>query len=109
MSAATKKRLTLTKAEVAAIHRFLWGRLIEQSGPPLNNYAYRGITRDQYWQSYPSWIRGGNAWNTIEQGGTGIMAALCWYHHIHKPGSREWRPSIIIRALLQVAQEPARG
>lgn len=96
-------KLDLTKADVAAIHRFLWSDVIVPHGPPLNNHGYRGITREQYSESYHSWARGGHAWNVIEQGGTGIMAALCWYQHIHKPGSREWRPSVIIRALRDAA------
>jgi hypothetical protein len=104
-----RRRLTLTKAETATIHRFLWGTLIKQGPPPLNTYSVAGISREQHSASYQQWARGGHAWNAMEQGSTGQMAALCWYHHIHKPGSREWRPSVIIRALLAAAAQQARA
>jgi hypothetical protein len=28
------------------------------------------------------------------------MLALMWYQHVHKPGSKEWRPKVIFRAIL---------
>lgn len=100
-----RKRLTLTREQVASIHRFLWTRVIYHGPAPLNGYGYQGITAAQRTESYHSWARGGHAWKVIEQGGTGILAALCWYQHVHKPGSREWRPSVIITALLAAATE----
>lgn len=93
----------LSREDVLAAHRFL-NSLTFQGPPPLNAYGYHGITREQYSESYQSWNRGGDAWNRLEQGGTGIMAALCWYQHIHKPGSKEWRPSIIIRAVVEAGR-----
>jgi hypothetical protein len=91
-------RLTLTREERDRIGRFL--DTITYQGPaPLNGNGYHGITREQYQESYQCWWRGGRAWHALQQGGTGQMAALCWYQHIHRPGSREWRPSVIIRAL----------
>jgi hypothetical protein len=56
------------------------------------------------WQySYQRWIKGGSGWDRLQEGGTGIMRVLCWYHHVHKPGSAEWRPKIILAALLKAA------
>ena len=69
-------------------------------------------TREQYWQSYSSWARGGNGWQRRLSffGGTNIMQVLMWYQHIHRPGSKEWRPGIIIQALLaQIAKEEING
>lgn len=55
-----------------------------------------------YWESYPSWGNGAGAWDyLLGLGGTDTMTALIWYQHVHRPGSKEWRPSIIIRAMLQ--------
>lgn len=56
-----------------------------------------------YWKSYESWKHGGNAWYKLESGGTTQMQALQWYQHVHKPGSKEWRPSIIIAAVVAAA------
>ena len=64
------------------------------------------FTLDQKHKSYPKWAKGASGWNPFRQGGTYIMKALCWYHHVHKPGSNEWRPSIIIRAVLREARKP---
>jgi hypothetical protein len=65
-------------------------------------FALPSFTRSQWEHSYPQWLYGGRGWGKLQQGGTGIMRALMWYHHTHKPGSREWRPAVIIRALIQV-------
>jgi hypothetical protein len=64
------------------------------------------ITHHQWWESYPSWARGGNGWQRrlTHFGGTDIWKALGWYQHIHRPGSKEWRPAIIIKALLDAVQ-----
>lgn len=97
-------KLNLTKEDRDAINGFLWGTLIKEGPPPINASYIPGITREQNSESYQQWARGGRAWRVMGQGGTGQMAALCWYHHIHKPGSREWRPSIIIRALLAASR-----
>jgi len=62
------------------------------------------FTREQWQESYQSWAHGGHGWNILRSGGTTIHQALTWYQHIHKPGSKEWRPSIIVRALLKVTE-----
>ncbi len=75
---------------------------------PLNNQQkeivrnlLRGFTftRKQWEYSYHKWAPGGHAWNrTFASGGTDTMFALMWYHHVYKPGSKEWRPKIIMDA-----------
>jgi hypothetical protein len=62
-----------------------------------------GFTRDEYWASYQNWWRGGRGWDCLQLGGTGQMRILMWYQHRYKPNSREWRPKIIIEALLKSA------
>lgn len=60
----------------------------------------------EYWYSYPQWAKGGDrAWMPLREGGTGIMRVLMWYHHVHKPGSKEWRPKIIIKAVKEEYQK----
>jgi hypothetical protein len=39
------------------------------------------------------------AWARQGFGNTYALKALCWYHHIHKTKSREWRPAIIVHAM----------
>ena len=62
--------------------------------------AKRDYTKDQRHFSYKKWHKGGRGWNKVRQGGTGQTLILCWYHHQFKPNSKEWRPSIIIKSLL---------
>lgn len=58
------------------------------------------FTRAQWSEAYQSWNRGGNGWSRqLGLGGTDTQSAICWYQFIHKPGSKEWRPRIIILAL----------
>lgn len=98
-----KRRFDLSREEVAAVRAFLDAREF-QGPPPINATGFTGITREQYWESYQSWARGGHGWRALHSGGTTTMGALCWYQHIHRPGSKEWRPSIIIRALLDAVR-----
>lgn len=57
--------------------------------------------KDKYFYSYPYWSRGSQrCWDEVQQGGTGIMTILIWYHHYFKPGSKEYRVKIIIKNLL---------
>ncbi|GAB3753916.1 hypothetical protein [Spirosoma pomorum] len=71
----------------------------------VDNRAKRNYTRAQWDESYQQWHRGGRGWKTCGEGGTGIMIILCWYHHQFKPGSKEWRPKIILTALLKEIQK----
>ena len=62
------------------------------------------FTQQHYEPSYRYWAKGGHQWNrTFATGGTYTMKALMWYHHQHKPNSKEWRPSIIMSALCREA------
>ena len=63
------------------------------------NTQMRYMTQEQWNGAYPSWQRGGYGWNRYRLGGTYIHAALTWYQHIHRPGSKEWRPPVIMRAV----------
>ena len=65
------------------------------------------LDKHQWYTSYLSWARGGNGWNRYGIGGTYINAALAWYQHIHQPGSHEWRPPIIMKAVKAAAEEAA--
>ena len=67
------------------------------------------LSRDQWWQSYQSWARGGNGWNRYSLGGTYINGALAWYQHVHKPGCHEWRPPVIMRAVIAAATQEERS
>jgi drug/metabolite transporter superfamily protein YnfA len=90
----------LSPAEIRAVHAFLASMYVEGTPETHMIPGYRGLTREQYWKSYQQWNKGGDAWDRLQAGGTYIIIALMWYHHVHKPGSEEWRPSIIIRALV---------
>ena len=59
----------------------------------------KAMNNAQWMESYQSWRHGGNAWNKYEMGGTDIVTCLCWYQHHYKPGSHEWRPAIIMKAV----------
>jgi len=97
-------RLVLSPEQKAAVNRFIFDVLLFQGPPPLNLHGMRGLTREQQSESYQSWVRGGrSAWMALGQGGTGQLAAICWYQHVYRPGSREWRPSRIITALVDAA------
>ena len=63
------------------------------------------FTKDQYFKSYQQWSRGGFGWGNCQTGGTYQMRILMWYHHIHKPNSKEWRPRIILTAVVNVMKE----
>lgn len=67
----------------------------------LDRYTF---TKTNYEYSYQFWAKGGRGWNrTFATGGTYIMKALMWYHHKHKSGSEEWRPTVIMTELCQAA------
>jgi len=84
-----KNILTLTKEQRKLIDDFIF-----------KEHPYT-FTKEQYWYSYQQWGKGSERiWNVMQQGGTGIMYILCWYHHIHSPKSKEYRPSIIIKQLI---------
>lgn len=104
---ARRKRVSLSREVVERVRSFLDAHVIV-APEPLNTTGVRGLTREQQQESYQSWARGGRAWNALQSGGTTILAALCWYQHIHRPGSKEWRPSVIIRAVVAAASPDTR-
>ncbi len=83
-----KPTLKLTKEQLCKAHNFA------NALPPFTN--------TQWQHSYQRWYLGGRAWNCLQMGGTQQMRVLMWYHHVHRPNSKEWRPTIIIRALMEV-------
>ena len=59
------------------------------------------IEEDEWWESYQSWAPGARRWRAVYGfGGTDVHTALWWYQYRYKPGSKEWRPLRIIRALV---------
>lgn len=103
MSRGRYGRFELTAEEHDAVNRLIFDVLLFQGPPPLNAHGMRGLSRDQQSESYQSWARGGRAWRALHQGGTGQLAVVCWYQHIHRPGSHEWRPAKIIPAFVEAA------
>ncbi len=80
------KKINITSEDVEKVRDFL---------RPME------FTKEEYSHSYRYWKYGGSTWNYYRQGGTYIMKTLMWYHHRNKPGSKEWRPTIIIKAILE--------
>lgn len=50
------------------------------------------------------WARSAGCWGVYDFSEINILTALWWYQYRHKPGSKEWHPSIILRALIQASQ-----
>jgi hypothetical protein len=88
-------KMTLTSEQRIAIDRFLFGEVKQwihgQPGPERSR---------MYEVAYDGWARGGRGYGSLHQGGTGIMYLRQWYMFKYKPGSKEWRPSIIIKAVV---------
>lgn len=63
------------------------------------------IQREEWHESYRSWARGARTWSCVYGfGGTDVRTALWWYQYRHKPGSKEWSPVVIVRALLAASE-----
>ncbi len=90
-----KTPLRLTPKDRELINWFLC-EYIEIDGGPNRD-------KDKWSHSYHRSAKGSRGWWPIQQGHTGVMKLLYWYHHQYKLGSSEWRPAIIIRAALEVA------
>jgi hypothetical protein len=104
---ATKVRRKISDEDARLLARWIRSHLYEEryrEGYGYSYHARHSVTNEQISESYQSWAKGGSGWNQSQQGGTGIMATLVWYQHVHKPGSREWRPSIILRAAVREAR-----
>lgn len=64
------------------------------------------FAKDQWASSFPSWDHGEVSWRTRSDiGMEDSQLALMWYQHVHKPGSKEWRPSVIVAALDRAIEE----
>lgn len=57
--------------------------------------------REIHHRAYTNIVKGGRGWNCLQQGMTGILRVVVWYQNIFKANSKEWRPSIIIKAVLE--------
>lgn len=89
-------QMKLTSEQRQAIDRFLFGEVKQW----LEGQSVSERKR-MYEVSYDGWAKGGRGYGPLHQGGTGIMYLRQWYMHKHKPGSMEWRPSIIIKAVVK--------
>jgi hypothetical protein len=74
-----------------------------QEAELLRKWAYgfiSGITQNQWSDAYATCFRGGSGWQEGLRWDDGTLRRLliAWYQIIHKPGSKEWRPSIIVEA-----------
>lgn len=70
-------------------------------------YKKTANEEEKWWKSYRQYSRGYRGWWKIHKGSTGCVTALFWYNNIHKPGGKEWRPNIIIKAILkEIRKEP---
>lgn len=68
----------------------------------------RAVLSTKQWKSArAAWQTGDNGWNALANN-TDIQTCIAWYRCVHRPGSREWRPSIIIRAVVAASQKPSR-
>lgn len=75
-------------------------------GPFLKQVRDRArIDREEWREAYQSWARGARGWEVVYGfSGADIHTALWWYQYRHALGSKEWRPTVIIRALIQASE-----
>ncbi|GAB3990452.1 hypothetical protein GCM10028807_17650 [Spirosoma daeguense] len=64
---------------------------------------YNGL---QYDETKAIWAKDSPIWRHIRQGTTGQLRLICWYNNTHKPGSKEFRPQLIIQAALEHVNTP---
>jgi len=90
-----------TKEERALAHDFLKQFIYKD---PV--FGEKPTYKKEWWeQSYPSWKNGSHrAWNYWGMGGTYTMAAIIWYQHIHKAGSKQYNVTIIMRAVVEASR-----
>jgi len=102
-------RPNLPENNLVLIHEYIEKSILpatfSEQGPEHILTAAQGVARDKYWKSYHSWGNCRYAWYKYQFGGTWTVACIYWYQHIHKPGSSEWRPAIIMAAVLREAQK----
>lgn len=57
---------------------------------------------DLHSRAYRNWFRGGRTWATTKLRGTQQLRIIIWYQNrIPNKPNHEWRPSIILAALLK--------
>lgn len=88
--------MTISNIQRKKIDEFLFSD-VESWLNTLPRSEYQEI-RDR---AYLNWHRAGSGFGCLHQGGTGQMFAIMWYQNKIKPGSKEWRPKIIIEGILQ--------
>ena len=82
-----------TKEQLDEIRGFL-GQVRERANIP----------NDEWWACWESGPNGADKWRAIGMRDGDTITALWWYRCRHKPRSTEWRPVIILRALLKASQ-----
>ena len=99
----------LSKEVIRTIHTYIESVILpatfsEQGAEHLMTGNDPNGSADKYQKSYHSWGNCRYAWYKYQFGGTWTVACIYWYQHIHKPGSSEWRPAVIMDAVLLAAQ-----
>ena len=98
----------LSKETIRIIHKYIEDTILpltaQEKGPEHILTAAPGVTREKWYKSYHTRGIGDYAWSKYQFGGTWTQACVYWYQHIHKPGSSEWRPAIIMGAVLDAAR-----
>jgi len=62
-------------------------------------------TPDEWVAAMQFWPRADRLWSEVYGlNKVNIWTALWWYQYRNKPGSKEWRPGIIIRALIHASE-----
>lgn len=60
------------------------------------------FSRDELRAAHTTWARGRAVWDTLPVN-DGLLAVAWW--KLQKPGSQEWRPSVILRAVNRAIKE----
>lgn len=98
----------LSKETIRVIHTYIENTIlpatVQEQGPEHILTAAPGVTKEKWYKCYHTRGIAGRAWYKYQFGGTWTMACVYWYQHIYKPGSSEWRPAIIMAAVLEAAR-----
>jgi hypothetical protein len=93
--------------DVRKIHKYIEDVIlpltVQERGPEHILTAMPGVTKEKWQKSYHTRGINSRAWYKYQFGGTWTQACVYWYQHIHKLGSSEWRPAIIMKAVLDAA------
>jgi hypothetical protein len=88
--------MRLTDEQRAAINNFLATNVLE-----FTQKLSRPELREMKERAYRNWLRAGNGYSCLQQGGTGQLLLIMYYQNKIKTNSREWRPPLIIRGVLR--------